>query len=174
MTKKTPIPALPTPTEKVIRDLIEEVRRQGEATIEGVIIHPSDLPTLGALMQNSPLPKMPSAGRPTPTTFIPPERVQTAVQAQSLTQQLEDSLWAIAEATIPATPADIAEHVPHFNGSSERIRRVFTSTVLVLCPCKTVLRFGRCKYNEGDPLNERCDEEVPVVEAGHALCVLHR
>src|SRR5207344_3037728 len=97
-----------TPTEKAIKDLIDEVRKQGQASIDGVIVHPSDLPTLGALLTNKPLPtggplmrahERLTAGRPKPTTFIPPERVQTAVQASALEQQLIDSLWALQQGT---------------------------------------------------------------------------
>jgi hypothetical protein len=168
--KKTPIPALPTPTEKAIRELIEEVRRQGQATIEGVIIHPSDLPTLGALLVNKPLPQTVSAGRPKPTTFIPPERVQSAVQVNMLQQQLEDSLWALQSGTEQATREVINGHLPHLAGSSVRIRRLYERTVLILCPCKVALAFLRCTYDDGT----HCDEEVPVVEAGSKFCVLHR
>lgn len=202
MTKKDPIPPLQTPVEKVIKQLMEEVQRSNKATIDGVIIHPSDLPTLGALLNNTPLPKptrnpkfdeelarnverMAKQQRP----YRMPNRTslstalgqqasgvswdeQHAHDKSTLERQLEDSLWALASHTERATNEAVGRHLPHLAGSKDRVRRVYEATVLILCPCKTVLQFYRCKYS--GLKTGHCEEEVRITEGGSALCSLHR
>ena len=202
MTKKHPLlpdsSTLPSPVEKAIKQLMEEVLKRGSASIDGVIVHPRDLPTLGALIENKPLPKV--TGGPLTRAYENSlrdanqrvlmgqqvagvsfdEAGKTSVSA--LEQQLADSLWALADGlTEQATPEVIAKHVPHMEGSTERIRRVYTNSVMLLCPCKTKLVFRRCVAMDSyqtsatrPPERVRCEEEVPVVEAGYANCVLHR
>jgi hypothetical protein len=87
---------------------------------------------------------------------------------------LENSLWARAREMVAGTPENVALHSPHMAGSDNRVRRVGSDHVHVLCNCGTAMRFNRCVHNKDDFNAERCTEEVPVIEAGWANCVLHR
>lgn len=87
-----------------------------------------------------------------------------------LEQDLEKSLWSLADRITPAAPVEVEEHLPHLAGAFVP-RRLHPDHVDFLCPCRTVLRFHRCPHIEG--INQ-CEVEVRVVEAGPVFCFLHR
>lgn len=159
----------PTPVEKAVAEILRQVEKGAMPMPKAVLVHPS-----AVTEKEGPLMK---AYREAQATYgLQVSGIswdeQHRMDKTQLERDLEDSLWALAEATVPATPKEIEFHLQHLAGSETRIKRVYSDTVLILCLCKTVLRFGRCvRVPHG---GSRCDEEVPVVEAGHALCVLHR
>src|SRR5678815_6154211 len=121
-----------TPVEKAIEALIEGVKKDGKAVIDGVIVHPTDVATLRALMENTP---MPAKEGPLMKAYR-----EAQVQGRSVTgiawdeqhvhepteleQQLADSIFALVEVVAPATTEEIQKHLPHLAGSTTRVRRV--------------------------------------------------
>lgn len=90
-----------------------------------------------------------------------------------LERQLEDSLWALVKGMAPAH-TDLIDHLPHLAGGTTRVKRVYERTVLVLCPCKTVLKFNRCFYigHTGQCEEETIAPEATLIE--DARCGLHK
>jgi hypothetical protein len=169
VTKKEP----ESPVAKAIRAMLKQAAELGQPAPEALIVHPSMLPSLSKVT-GGPLVRAMQA-----EAAKQGQRVagvswdeQHAHDKSELEKQLEDSLWALATGIVPATTATLNEHLPHLAGSRDRVRRLYEGTVLILCPCRTVLRFYRCKYS--GLASGRCEEEVRVTEGGSALCSLHR
>jgi hypothetical protein len=182
-------PRQPSPVQKAVNAIFQ----QGVKPL-GLIVHPSmDVEEVkAALLAAQPVSPVPEK-RPPGMLVKHYERMKAEEQmarmqgrqvtaiswdeqhthdVSELEKQLSDSLFALTEVVMPAAPSEIEAHTPHMQGSEQRIRRIHEERIDIFCPCKTVLRFNRCIHVFPD--NERCTEEVPVVEAGWALCVFHR
>ncbi len=172
----SPIPKQKSPIEKALDAIRQQVQTGQMPQPTAVIVHPD------ALQEDGPLTKawkewmakdqqrMVSVGQQ--VSGISWDE-QHSMDKTELERQLEDSLWALVESIVPATPEEVEKHLPHFKGSSSRVRKVHEEHVLILCPCKTAMQFYRCKYVSYTH-EARCSEEVRVIEAGSALCRAHR
>lgn len=94
-----------------------------------------------------------------------------------LERDLEASLWALCTGIEPMNyQMDVLRHIPHMRGSNERIRRMTDDHVLILCVCKTAMRFPRCQYVSYTN-QVQCAEECLADEGifrEDVLCSFHR
>ena len=104
----------------------------------------------------------------------PPTRAETVLESQ-----LEASLWALCEGIEPMHyQMDVLRHIPHMRGSNTRVRR-FTPEghwVLILCVCKTAMRFARCQYVSYTDQVQCAEECMPGegILREDVLCSFHR
>jgi hypothetical protein len=188
----SPIPKDKKPKRDTIKEALDALRAErlthGGLMPPTVIVHPRDAAELKALLaetKNSPLTVGSGSSvevreGPLMKAFREQQKVfggrqvtgvswdeQHSHDKTELQQQLEDSLWSLANMHTPVfTHEALYQHVgPGHMEDDWYVKRVYPEEVHLLCKCRMILVLARCAYGHDVPFIERCEEPAFPEEA---------